>query len=163
VHNADAGPAPIPIKTLSVETLTNALQYACSPEAVTAAGVLGAKIRAEKGEERGVRSFTRNMPAWELRYVPVICRLWRLWLNQGRCEVDPRRVAVWWCERYVLRLSVYAAAVLVRAGKIDFADLEPYRTSQPGSRGLRADMSREQRARSDQTHQGSAGSDRWRN
>lgn len=66
VHNAGAGPAPIPIKTLSAETLTSALQHAISAEAVAAAGVLGEKIRAEKGEDRGVDSFTQGMPLWDM-------------------------------------------------------------------------------------------------
>lgn len=71
VHSAGAGPAPIPSKQLSVDNLTAAIISACSPEVTTAAGVLGMKIRAEKGEERGVKSFTRSMPSEELRYVPI--------------------------------------------------------------------------------------------
>lgn len=69
VYNAGAGPMPIPFKHLSVDNLTAALRTAISPEVVAGAGVLGEKIRAEKGEERGVKSFTRNMPFNDLRYV----------------------------------------------------------------------------------------------
>jgi hypothetical protein len=71
VHHAGAGPAPIPIKTLTAENLTAALTFAVSEQAVAAAGVLGEKIRSEKGEEGGVKSFTRNMPVRELWYVPI--------------------------------------------------------------------------------------------
>lgn len=35
-----------------------------------------------------------------------------------RCDLDPTRVAVWWCKKYRLRLSAFAAQVLIDDGKI---------------------------------------------
>jgi hypothetical protein len=128
VHHAGAGPAPIPIKTLTVENLTAALKFAISEQAVAAVGILGEKIRSEKGEERGVISFARNMPVRDMWYVQFLGAGDDM-LIKSSCDIDPRRVAVWWCNRYCLRLSIDAAAALVNAQKIMYSDLEPYRES----------------------------------
>lgn len=56
--------------------------------------------------------------------------------DRSSCDVDPRNVAVWWCERYSLKLSVEAAAALIGAQKLHFADLEPYRECHLRFRGL---------------------------
>lgn len=69
IHHAGAGPAPIPFKELTSEKLAAAIEYAVSPEAKEAAGVLGAKIRSEKGEAKGAESFHRHMPIKDLRWV----------------------------------------------------------------------------------------------
>ena len=44
-----------------------------------------------------------------------------------RCEIDPDRVAVWWSQRYFLRLSALAAEVLVSAGRIPADSLKLWR------------------------------------
>lgn len=61
VHNAGAGPAPIPFKKLTTEKIVSAIRFAISAEASHAAAILGEKIRAEKGETEGVNDFHRNL------------------------------------------------------------------------------------------------------
>lgn len=67
IHRAGAGPDPIPQKELSAEKLSAAIKYAVSEEAKAAAGAMGEKIRAEKGEEKGVESFHRHLPLKTMR------------------------------------------------------------------------------------------------
>ena len=67
IHRAGAGPEPIPNKELTAEKLAGALRYAASNEAKTAAGKMGEKIRAEKGEEKGVKSFHKHLPLKTMR------------------------------------------------------------------------------------------------
>lgn len=67
IHRAAAGPVPIPHKELTAEKLSAAIQYAVSKEAKVAAGKMGEKIRAEKGEEKGVKSFHKHLPLKTMR------------------------------------------------------------------------------------------------
>jgi hypothetical protein len=71
VHRAAAGPAPIPHKELTAENLSAAIRYAVSKEAKVAAGRMGERIRAEKGEEKGeekgVKSFHKHLPLKTMR------------------------------------------------------------------------------------------------
>jgi hypothetical protein len=47
IYEAGAGPKPIAHKDLTVEALTEAIQYVLKPEAQAAAQKLGEKIRSE--------------------------------------------------------------------------------------------------------------------
>ncbi|KAG8976659.1 hypothetical protein FRB90_009096 [Tulasnella sp. 427] len=47
-----------------------------------------------------------------------------------RCDLDPTRVAVWWSDEYCLRLSAFAAQILVEAKKIKFESLMPHRSKE---------------------------------
>lgn len=76
VHRADAGPAPIPIKTISVELLSAALAATKTEAMREAAAVLGAKIRSEKGDLAGVQSFQRHLPLHDMRYVLIQSGSW---------------------------------------------------------------------------------------
>lgn len=67
IHRAGAGPEPIPQKTLSAENLSAAIRYAVSKDAKVAAGAMGEKIRAEKGEVKGVESFHKHLPLQTMR------------------------------------------------------------------------------------------------
>ncbi|TFK45549.1 glycosyltransferase family 1 protein [Heliocybe sulcata] len=120
VHRAGAGPAPIPQKELSAENMTSALHYVMSPTARRAAKQLGEQIRGENGVERGLESFYRHLP-----------------LLNMRCDLDSTRVAVWWSTKYCLRLSAFAAQVLVDAKFLSYDDLEPHRSKEyPSRRGI---------------------------
>jgi UDP:flavonoid glycosyltransferase YjiC (YdhE family) len=67
VHRAGAGPAPIPIKTVSAELFAAALAATKTEAMRDAAAVLGEKIRSEKGEMIGVESFQRHLPLSDMR------------------------------------------------------------------------------------------------
>lgn len=67
VHRAGAGPAPIPNKTVSVELFANALTAIKTEAMREAAGILGEKIRSERGEVAGVESFQRHLPMDDMR------------------------------------------------------------------------------------------------
>lgn len=67
IHEAGAGPAPIPHKTLTSDNLAAALKVALSPDAKKAAQVMGDKIRSEQGEVKGVKSFHSHLPLKTMR------------------------------------------------------------------------------------------------
>ena len=110
IHRAGGGPAPIPQKQLTVETLTDAIKVATSSEAKAAAGVMGEKIRKESGEEKGVQSFHNHLP-----------------LKSMICDVLPDRAAQWWSSNLLLRFSAAAAGALDQAGKLKLDALEHVR------------------------------------
>ena len=110
VNRAGAGPPPIPYKELNGTVLAEAIQFALSPGAAAAAAVLGQRIRSENAEDAGVKSFHRHIP-----------------LKNMRCELDRTRNGPWWCEKYCIRLSAPAAALLVQKGKLSWDDIAPHR------------------------------------
>ncbi|KAK4687648.1 hypothetical protein P7C73_g2470, partial [Tremellales sp. Uapishka_1] len=117
IHRAGAGPAPIPQRTLTEDNLAQAIKEAISQSAKAAAQNMGAKIRQESGEEKGVASFHRHLP-----------------LLNMRCDVDPSRVALWWSPDLCLKLSGAVAALLVASKKIDITKLEPHRPKEYDTR-----------------------------
>lgn len=59
---AGAGPAPIPQKNFTAETLSQAIKYCLSSEAADAAQGISEKMQAEVGVRSAVRSFHQNLP-----------------------------------------------------------------------------------------------------
>ncbi|WWC72266.1 uncharacterized protein I206_106228 [Kwoniella pini CBS 10737] len=117
IHKAGAGPAPIPQKTLNVDNLAKAIEFATSPHAKSAAGEMAQKIKSENGEIKGVESFHRHLP-----------------LLNMRCDVDPSQLALWYSEKLHLRLSGPVAALMVEKGKLDWNDLEIHRAKEYDSK-----------------------------
>ncbi|KZV90217.1 UDP-Glycosyltransferase/glycogen phosphorylase [Exidia glandulosa HHB12029] len=117
IHKSGAGPKPIPQKNFNVENLTAALTYAISPEAKTAAAGLAQSIVNEDGVEGGVDSFYRHLP-----------------LLNMRCDLDPSRVAVWWSTKHCLKLSAFAAQVLLDDQRIKMEHLDLHRPKEYDSR-----------------------------
>ncbi|KAK7035899.1 sterol 3-beta-glucosyltransferase UGT80A2 [Favolaschia claudopus] len=110
IHKAGAGPEPIPHKKLTVENLCDALKFAVSPTAKAAAKRLAEQINREDGARRGVESFYRHLP-----------------LLNMRCDLDPSRLAAWWSTEYCLKLSGFAAQVLIDAKILDLPSLDLHR------------------------------------
>ncbi|QRV87000.1 glycosyltransferase family 1 protein [Ceratobasidium sp. AG-Ba] len=106
-----AGPPPIYHKQLTAESLAAAIRIALSSGTKEAAIVIGNIIKGEEGTKNGLDSFHRHLP-----------------LLNMRCNIDPSRVAVWYSPRLKLRLSAFAAQVLVEQGKLDLNGLELYRS-----------------------------------
>ncbi|KAE9401511.1 glycosyltransferase family 1 protein [Gymnopus androsaceus JB14] len=121
IHKANAGPEPIPHKTLGIENLRDGIRFAISSEAKEAARRLARVIESEDGVNRGVESFYRHLP-----------------LNNMRCDVDPGRIAVWWSTEHCLKLSAFAAqnlinAKLLRLESLDLHRPKEYETYKPPS------------------------------
>jgi len=107
VARAGAGPVPIPYKQLTADKLAAALTEALKPETLEMAKDLGSKIKEEKGDETGAKSFHDMLDVDHLR-----------------CSLAPSRVAVWRVKRTQTRLSALAAHVLSSEGLLDFGDLK---------------------------------------
>ncbi|KAF8748483.1 Glycosyltransferase family 1 protein [Rhizoctonia solani] len=105
-----AGPAPIPHKKLTTPALVGAIKSALSDETKAAAQRVGEMIRAENGVKNGVDSFHKHLPLLDMR-----------------CDLDPKRVAVWYSRSHKLRLSAFAAQVLAEKGILDVNKLELHR------------------------------------
>ncbi|KAF7298465.1 Glycosyltransferase family 1 protein [Mycena kentingensis (nom. inval.)] len=117
IARSGAGPEPIPHKELSVKGLRDALRYLTSKEAGRAAGRLAEQIRNEDGTRSGVESFYRHLP-----------------LLNMRCDVDTSRLAAWWSTEYCLKLSGFAAQILVEKKLLDLNDLDLHRPKEYDTR-----------------------------
>ncbi|PBK83146.1 glycosyltransferase family 1 protein [Armillaria gallica] len=113
IHKAGAGPAPIPPKSLTVDSLKDAIIFAISPAAKSGAGRMAEQIPHEDGVNRGVESFYRHLP-----------------LKNMRCDLDPSRIAAWWSAKHCLKLSAFAAQVLVDARELDVGKLDVHRSKE---------------------------------
>ena len=104
-----AGPAPIPYKKLSVDSLTEAIRICLSDEASAAAAIMSAQMRTESGVRRAATNFHANLP-----------------LQTMRCDIQSERPAAWlWKQKGKrLKLSKEAAGVLVAEGRLKWKDLK---------------------------------------
>jgi hypothetical protein len=59
---AGAGPAPIPQKNFTADTLSNAIKYCLSSEAAAAAEAIARKMQAESGVKNAAESFHQHLP-----------------------------------------------------------------------------------------------------
>ncbi|KAI2785971.1 Sterol 3-beta-glucosyltransferase UGT80B1 [Penicillium oxalicum] len=101
-----AGPLPIPHKELTVDGLSNAIEFALKDSTREKAQEIAKKMEGESGVRDGVRSFHRQLD-----------------LRSLRCAVCPTRPAVWHLKHTEVGLSALAAAILVETGKVDPQDL----------------------------------------
>lgn len=81
VAESGAGPAPVPISTLTAETLAEAVTFALRPEVRARAVTLGEKMRAEDGPEEAVAAFYKRLPLASMR-----CSLDAVHLARRHCE-----------------------------------------------------------------------------
>ncbi|KAK2868062.1 hypothetical protein FQN49_003197 [Arthroderma sp. PD_2] len=110
VANAGVGPPPIPIKSVTAESLAAAIASALEPATILNAERLGRQIQSEKGVKLGAISFHNH-------------------LNPGtlQCMLFPGRPAVWRIQRTNIRLSALAVTTLQNEGILCLEDLELYR------------------------------------
>ncbi|EAW15294.1 putative UDP-glucose,sterol transferase [Aspergillus clavatus NRRL 1] len=113
VYRAGAGPAPIPHKQLTAEKLADAIKKALEPGIQKKASEVGQKMRQENGVKCAVASFHRHLD-----------------LNALRCSICPNRPAVWWVRHSHIKLSTFAATVLVEAGMIKPQNVVLYRSKE---------------------------------
>lgn len=104
VAASGAGPKPIPQKQLTIQNLSDAIEFCLTPAAATAAAGLAALMKTENGVATAVRSFHANLP-----------------LENLRCDILRDQPAVWTCKRgkRTIRLSKKAAGVLFEHLKVD--------------------------------------------
>ncbi|QRV82432.1 glycosyltransferase family 1 protein [Ceratobasidium sp. AG-Ba] len=110
IASCGAGPPPVFPKNLTSSSLATAIRMAISPETRRAAVSMGEMINQERGAANGVESFHRHMP-----------------LLNMRCDLDSKRVAVWYYPKYNLRLSAFAAQVLADHGDLKLKRLKLHR------------------------------------
>ncbi|KAF9036866.1 hypothetical protein BJ165DRAFT_614010 [Panaeolus papilionaceus] len=101
IHKSGAGPRPIPHRDLTVKRLREAIKFAMLPTTKEAAARLAQSIHDEDGVRRGVESFYKHLP-----------------LLNMRCDLEPTKLAVWWSAEHYLKLSAFAAQVLIDSGLI---------------------------------------------
>jgi len=94
---AGAGPMPIPQQKLTGESLSQAIRFCLSDNAVKAAETIAQKMQSEIGVEAAARYFHCNLP------VEAMC-----------CDMIPHLPAAFSCTKgkKKLKLSSLAAAVL---------------------------------------------------
>lgn len=109
IQRAGAGPAPIPYKQLTAENLAEAIKHCMLPETQEQARQLGESIREEKGIDLGGKSFHDHLD-----------------IDALRCSLTPSRVAVWRVRRTKIKLSAFAAAVLIKEKMVKYSDLKLY-------------------------------------
>ena len=81
VAESGAGPTPVPIGTLTAETLAEAITFALRPEVRARAVALGEKVRAQPGHEETVAAFYKRLPLASMR-----CSLDAAHLARRHCE-----------------------------------------------------------------------------
>ncbi|RDW81598.1 putative UDP-glucose,sterol transferase [Aspergillus mulundensis] len=113
VSRAGAGPDPIPYKRLDADKLAEAIQVALKDETKKKAEEIGEQMRSERGACNAVCSFYRRLDVKSLR-----------------CSLCPHRPAVWWVKHSHIKLSAFAATVLVETGLVKPHDLVLYRAKE---------------------------------
>ncbi|KAI9044678.1 putative UDP-glucose,sterol transferase [Aspergillus affinis] len=113
VARAGAGPPPVPYKQLTADKLTEAIQIALKPETREKAEKIGKDMRQEDGVRDAVASFHNHLDVDSLR-----------------CSICPKRPAVWFIRQSRIRLSTFAAAVLVETGLVNTSDVVLYRSQE---------------------------------
>ncbi|EUC54692.1 sterol glucosyltransferase [Rhizoctonia solani AG-3 Rhs1AP] len=79
-------------------------------------------INQEDGTKNGILSFHKHLP-----------------LLNMRCDLDPKRVAVWYSPTHQLRLSAFSAQVLADRGEIDMKKLKLHRSREYNTHVLPTD------------------------
>ena len=111
VNKAGAGPGPIPQQQITVETLTEAIRYCLTPEALAAAGRIAESIQGESGVQQAVRSFHEHILSHNIR-----------------CDIFPDRPAAWVYKQKgkLLKMSKLAREALMDASLVTKKQLKPY-------------------------------------
>ena len=107
IYRAGAGPMPIPHKKLTSDALAEAIQECLKPEMQQKAKDMANSIAHENGTQAGAQKFHDMLDIESLR-----------------CTIAPRRAAVWRIRRTQVRLSAFAATVLIQEGLIESTDIK---------------------------------------
>ncbi|KAF9893344.1 hypothetical protein FE257_011776 [Aspergillus nanangensis] len=113
VARAGAGPDPVPWKVLTAEKLAKAIEVALRPETLAKASKIGGEMQTEDGVKGAVCSFHQHLD-----------------IDRLRCSLCPNRPAVWYIQHSNMRLSAFAAAVLVETGLLKPHNIVLYRSQE---------------------------------
>ncbi|KAJ0158743.1 Sterol 3-beta-glucosyltransferase UGT80B1, partial [Colletotrichum tanaceti] len=107
VARAGAGPAPVPFKDMTAETLAASIAFALRPEVRVAVQRMAQRI----AEEDGAGDTARDVQE-------------RLALDTMRCDICPERLATWTHRRTGAHLSNFVVACLVDGGLVKPHDVK---------------------------------------
>jgi hypothetical protein len=108
VAAAGAGPTPIPYKSLTAGSLSEAISFCLTPGAENAANVISTKMKTESGVKTAVQSFHANLPKADMQ-----------------CDILPDQTAAWtYRGQRSIKMSKMAAGILTENKKIEPADLK---------------------------------------
>lgn len=110
IARSGAGPDPLPFKELTTEKLTEAINKALDPSIKERVEEISEKMKTESGVQNAVQSFYRHLD-----------------LDKLRCSICPHLPAVWAIRKSKIRLSAFAATILVEAGLLKPYDIELHR------------------------------------
>ncbi|KAI5813184.1 hypothetical protein BZA77DRAFT_334948 [Pyronema omphalodes] len=121
IHNASAGPEPVPHKDLTVENLVEGIKVLLAEDTKKAAEEISRKIHQEDGNgaENAVRSFFKSLAELDSKGKRG------KWGTGGpgiRCDILEEKVAVWRVRKTKMRLSAMAASWLVQRKLLDWKD-----------------------------------------
>ncbi|KAF8253496.1 UDP-Glycosyltransferase/glycogen phosphorylase [Wilcoxina mikolae CBS 423.85] len=141
IHNANAGPAPVPHKELTAENLADGIKMLLSEECQKAAQEISRKIKEEDGDgaENAVRSFYKGLAEMDAKGKRGLGGRGKTYGEGGpmgpgegkwgtggpgiRCDILEEKVAVWRVRKTRMRLSAMAASWLVEQGLLEWKDL----------------------------------------
>ena len=107
MYRSGAGPKPIPYKELNADLLAESIMQCLQPEMQEKAQSLSRSIAHERGQKAGAESFQDSLD-----------------LDKLRCTLAPKRAAVWRIKRTQVRLSTFAATVLLQEGLLGPNDMK---------------------------------------
>ncbi|BCR87280.1 putative UDP-glucose,sterol transferase [Aspergillus chevalieri] len=109
IARAGAGPEPVPWKGLTTDKLKDAINKALESSTLERANEIGKNMESENGVASAVHCFYRHLD-----------------LDNLRCSICPNRPAAWQIRHSDIRLSAFAATVLVEAGLLKPFNVELY-------------------------------------
>lgn len=101
IAHVGAGPQAIPYKQLTTANLVAAIETALQSSTKDHAEAISNAMRKEEGVQNAVRSFHRHTN-----------------IEKIRCSLCPHKPAVWWVRHSHIKLSAFAASVLMQSGHI---------------------------------------------
>lgn len=107
MYRSGAGPKPIPYKDLTADLLAESITKCLQPEVQEKAQSLSRIIAKERGQKAGAESFQDSLD-----------------LDKLRCTLAPKRPAVWRIRRTQIRLSTFAATVLLQEHLLESTDIK---------------------------------------
>lgn len=107
VYRSGAGPKPIPYKDLDADSLAESIMQCLQPEMQEKAKNLSRSIAHERGQKAGAESFQDSLE-----------------LDKLRCTLAPKRAAAWRIKRTQVRLSTFAATVLLQEGLLESTEIK---------------------------------------
>jgi hypothetical protein len=109
VAEAGAGPEPVPVQSLTAESLADAITFALRPDVRASALVLGERVRAQAGVEETVAAFYKRLP-----------------LERMRCALDDTHLARRFCRTCDFALCGLCDAVVHEARARAMHRREPF-------------------------------------